>query len=140
MTSNAFTKSRIRRHRKVVAFGAALILSLLIVSAVCMAQPQSQNDKAPPTECERATKHASDAPSLQPSERAEFLQIIRNLQERVPRLESQVSGTGPPTAPDAKPPQATAGASGASPPATGKSSEPESGRVGNAKAPQQTGI
>ena len=86
MTSNAFTKSRIHRRRKRVAFGAALILALLIVPAVCMAQSQSQNDKAPPSERERATSPASVSPPLTDSERAELLQVIRNLQERVTRL------------------------------------------------------
>src|ERR1051326_4767373 len=134
MPSNAFTKSRIRWQ---AAFGATLIFSLLIVPAVCMAQSPSQNDKAPPTECERATKPASDAPPPGSSERAELLQIIRNLQERVARLESQVSGPGPTNAPDAKPPQATAVASGVPSESINKRTEPESSPSKAAKASGQ---
>jgi len=142
MPINAFTSSKAARRRGEVAPGAALIMALLIIPAVSFAQSPSQSGNAQQTDRAVGAKPSSDktaasdsAPSSKPSsdstpltdrERAELMQIIRNLQERVTRLESQVSGPAPATAPDAKPPQATAVASGAPADSTGKVPEPVS--------------
>src|SRR5687767_8005113 len=110
LTGSVFIVSILRR-RKRKGLSAALMLALQIVPAICMAQSQPQNDKSRSPERERPTKEARDVPSLKDSERAELLQIVRNLQDRVTRLESPIPDAGPTNTPDAKP-QAPAVASG----------------------------
>jgi hypothetical protein len=139
MTSNACTDGNIPRRGKIVAIGAALILALPLVPAVCTAQSQSQNDKSQSTARERTTKPESDAPPLTDVERAELLQVIRNLQERMARLESQLSGAGPSNTPDAKTLQAPALASGAPAEPISKVTEPESTPVNPGNETKQSG-
>jgi len=72
-----------------------------------LTSPQSLASKE-----ERAAKPASSTDPLTGRERADSLQLIRNLQERVANLEAKFSAGAPPTAPDAKPeaPEVASGA------------------------------
>lgn len=88
-----------RRHKALLV--TVLLAGLLIAPRLCMAQSAPANSQTPVKDRERVSKPESEQ-TLADRERAELLQIIRNLQDRVTRLESQVSGTGPSTAPNAK--------------------------------------
>src|ERR1044072_7789591 len=110
MAVDMFSPGKVRLCRQAL-LGTAAILALLVIPEVCSAQTPSQNDKAQPADNERATRPAGESTPLTDRERAEMLQLIKNLQERVAKLESQVPVTGPATTPDAKPP-AMAAASG----------------------------
>jgi hypothetical protein len=109
----------------------------LILPIICKAQSPSQNEKAPATEGERATEPASNSTPLTDRERAELLQLIKNLQERVSKLESQVSTASPSTTPDARSP-ATAEASGASSSAAARGAGSDLSPAERAKSPGQT--
>ena len=142
MTTSAFTSSKAALRRGKVASRAALIMAFLIIPEVLMAQSPAKSgnaqqtglavgvkpasDKTATSDPALPSKSASDSTSLTDLERAELLQVIRNLQERVTRLESQVSGAAPATAPDAKPPRATPVASGVPAESISKGPKPES--------------
>lgn len=132
-------RARTRRCRQVL-LGVALLTALLGVPQRGMAQTRSTNAQASASEGERVAKPASDTTPLTDRERAELLQLIRNLQDRVAKLEAQqVSAGAPQTAPDAKP-LAPAGASGAPPSATSKAPELPSSPAQSEKDSQDTGI
>ncbi len=74
----------------------ALIVSVLTVPHVCFAQARSGSDQASAADRERipktASKTAGDEAPLTDRERA-LLELIRDLQERVARLEAQSAGS-----------------------------------------------
>ena len=124
--------------------GAALIVALLILPGVCWAQSANPGEKTPQTDSARGEKPAGDkttttdresprpateqAPLTDP-ERAELLRLIRELQERVAKLES-VQGQTPNKAVVPAPAVATAKATEVVTPS----------QVPAPKTPQETGI
>jgi hypothetical protein len=66
----------------------ALIVSMLIVSQICLAQAKNASDQTRPADHGFTTKKRNVEPPLTDRERA-LLELIRDLQERVARLESQ---------------------------------------------------
>lgn len=119
-----------------VRLGVARLTGWLRVPQDGLAQTSSTSVQALASAGERIAKPASNTTPLTDRERAELLQLIGNLQERVARLEAQVSASVPPIAPDAKP-LVPAGASGAPSSATVNAAKPEPVPAVNAKAPKQ---
>jgi hypothetical protein len=78
---------------------AAIIVSVLVVPQVCFAQAKNAGDQTKPAVTERTPKNANDDPPLTDRERA-LLELIRDLQERVARLESQAARHMPGAGPD----------------------------------------
>jgi hypothetical protein len=91
------------RHRCSVLLRMVLFIGILTTPPICAAQAKPASGQTPLTVPERASKPASGVSIRTDRERAELLQIIHKLQERVTKLEAQVTGARPPTAPDAKP-------------------------------------
>ena len=123
MAINLLYSPAIRCHPRQGLLGTALAMGLLFFPQFCIAQANSTSPQASGGQPERAVKPASDSTPLSDRERAELLHLIKQLQDRVTKLESQISPADPTTAPDAKA-QATVAASGALPPTVSKGSEP----------------
>lgn len=135
-----FSPVKAWRSRKGL-LSTALFMGLLVAPQFCMAQATPASGQNRLAEHDRASKPASESTPLTDRERAELLQLIRALQDRVAKLESEVSEAKSSTAPDAKP-QAPAAALGApakeAVAATAKAIEPAPpDAVAAAKAPEQ---
>ncbi len=100
MTGNMHCNSRVPRCMK-AGLCVAMIVSMLIVPQVCFAQAKNTSDQTPPAERGRTAKPADDEPPLTDRERA-LLELIRDLQERVARLESQAAGPSQGAVPNAQ--------------------------------------
>jgi hypothetical protein len=90
MTDNMYSNNGAPRLMRAGLQGA-VIVSMLIVSHICFAQAKNASDQTRPADRGPTTKKGNDEPPLTDRERA-LLELIRDLQERVARLESQTSG------------------------------------------------
>jgi hypothetical protein len=108
MITGILLSLRVTQRRRKMLLATALFMGLLIAPQLCLAQATLLSGQTAVKDRERESKPASESKPagektpLTDSERAELLQVIKNLQDRVTRLESQVTGKGPATAPDDK--------------------------------------
>ena len=144
MMSRRFTSDPSARRHGITMLCAALILALLFIPGVCRAQSANPSEKNPQSDSARGEKPtgdkaammdredpktAADQAALTDHDRAELLKLIRELQERVAKLESAQGQT---------PTKAVASATAV---ATTKATEVGTqSQAGAAKDPQETGI
>src|SRR5262245_48033029 len=89
MIRSVFLISMAPTLRRLLLYATAVVASLLIPTGICLAQAPAADDKTTRAD---ASKPATQKIAVEERDRAELLKLIRELQDRVTRLEANQSG------------------------------------------------